>query len=64
MQFNVVLPDNTGKRIKKDAIDLDVSLNAYALQAFERFMSFSKTQRRVYLSDRKHRKVYGRRISA
>lgn len=62
MQLNVELPDTKCRRIKKDAIDMDVTLNEYALQAFERFLSLSAAQRRVYFGERSQRKILGRQI--
>lgn len=62
-QLNVEIPETLVKRIKLDAVDLGVSLNEYGRQAFERFLSMKKLQRRVYFADQRQRKIYGRRIS-
>lgn len=62
-QVNVEIPEGSAKRVKKDAINMGVSLNEYALQAFEKFLSMPVAQRRIYFGDRKQKKVFGRRIS-
>lgn len=62
-QLNVELPNELTKRIKKDAVEINVTLSEYAKQAFEKFLSLGVTQRRIFLSDRKQQKILGRRIS-
>jgi hypothetical protein len=50
--------------VKSDAAALGVTLNAYVAQAFEHFLAMSVAQRRIYLSERKQRKILGRKLVA
>lgn len=61
-QVNVELPEAMSRRIKSDAYGLGVTLNAYAHQAFERFLSLSVEQRRIYLAEPKQKKLLGRKV--
>lgn len=61
-QINVEIPEVLSKRVKKDAIEINVTLNEYAKQAFERFLSLTIAQRRVCLGDNKQKKTIGRKI--
>lgn len=61
MQLNVELPDTDLKRIKKDAVEMGVTLNEYALQAFLNFLAKPIASRRVYF-DKNTKKVLGRKI--
>lgn len=63
MQLNVELPDAAAKRLKKDAVELGVTLNAYVLRAFEKFVSLPIASRRVYFGSKKDRKIVGRATS-
>jgi predicted HicB family RNase H-like nuclease len=63
-QVNAELPEPLSRRIKSDAAALGVTLNAYAAQAFERFLSMSVAQRRIYLSEAKQKKILGRKLAA
>jgi len=59
-QLNVELPEMDARRIKKDAVGLGVTLNEYALRAFQSFLSKNKEQRQCHFSKRK---IMGRKIS-
>jgi hypothetical protein len=61
-QVNAELPEPLSRRVKSDAAALGVTLNAYAAQAFERFLAMSVAQRRIYLGERKQRKITGRKL--
>lgn len=63
-QVNAELPEPLSRRIKSDAAALGVTLNAYAAQAFEHFLALSIAQRRVHLSEKKQRKILGRKLAA
>ena len=62
MQLNVELDETEAKRIKKDAVELGVTLAAYASQAFQSFLQKPIATRRIYFADKRHRKVMGRKI--
>lgn len=59
-QLNVELPESEARRIKMDAVALGVTLNEYALRAFQAFLSKNKAQRGCHFSKRK---IMGRKIS-
>lgn len=59
-QFNVELPGALAKRVKKDAIEMNVSLVDYSRQAFEAFLGKPIASRRIHFDSRK--KLTGRRI--
>ncbi len=61
MQLNVELPEDELKRVKKDAIELGVTLSAYAAKAFQNFRSQPIAVRRVHF-DNSHKKIGGRKI--
>lgn len=61
-QINVELPESEAKRIKKDAIEMGVTMNEYALQAFSAFLTKNIGQRRVHFTGKK--KIVGRKIAA
>lgn len=63
-QVNTELPEPLTRRVKSDAAALGVTLNAYVAQAFEHFLAMSVAQRRIYLSERKQRKILGRKLVA
>lgn len=62
-QVNAELPEPLSRRIKADAAALGVTLNAYAAQAFERFLAMSIAQRRVYLGEKRQKKILGRKLA-
>lgn len=64
MQFNVELSETDTKRIKKDAIELGVTLSAYATQAFQTFLAKPVASRRVYFNAQSHGKRMGRKIKS
>ena len=59
-QLNVELPEAEARRIKKDAVELGVTLNEYALRAFQAFLAKNKAQRGCHFAKRK---IMGRKIS-
>jgi hypothetical protein len=61
MQLNVEIPELDAKEIKKDAIEMGVPLNEYALQSFRRFLALKLGQRRLCFQERK-KKILGRPI--
>jgi hypothetical protein len=62
-QFNVELPSGAIERVKIDAVKMGVSLNEYALQVFEQFLTKPICSRRVYFDSAKQKKTSGRKIS-
>lgn len=59
--MNVVLPGAEVRRIKKDAVEMGVTLNQYVLQACSQFLSRNNiAQRRGQFAGK--RKVTGRRV--
>lgn len=62
-QVNVEMMDTEAKRIRKDAIEMGVTMNEYARQAFSSFLSKNIAQRRLAFEEVK-KKVLGRRIKA
>ena len=61
-QLNVVLPENEVRRIKKDAVEMGVTLNQYALQALTQFLSRNSiAQRRGQFAGK--RKSTGRKVA-
>lgn len=60
MQLNVEIPESDLKRVKKDAIEMGVTLNEYALQSFRNFLTKPIGSRRVYFD--KSKKILGRKI--
>lgn len=59
-QLCVELPEAEARRIKKDAVELGVTLNEYALRAFQAFLAKNKAQRGCHFAKRK---IMGRKIS-
>jgi hypothetical protein len=64
IQLNVEVSEEIGRRIKKDAVEMGVSLAAYAAVAYENFLSKPIASRRVYFDRKKHGKRMGRKIAA
>lgn len=60
IQFNAIIEDDLGKRVKKDVVEHNVTLGDFATQAFLRFLSLPIAQRRVILAD--HKKTAGRKV--
>lgn len=62
-QVNAELPEPLARRVKKDAAEMGTTVNEYAKQAFEKFLTLTIDQRRIYFSDKRQRKILGRKIA-
>jgi len=60
MQLNIDLPEALLKRMKKDAVEMGVSLSDYTAETFQTFLSKPVASRRVYFEGK--RKTMGRKI--
>lgn len=61
VQFNAVIPEMLAKKVRKEAIEHNVTLGDITSQALEKFFTLPIAQRRVILSESK--KILGRKIA-
>lgn len=60
-QLNVTISESSAKRVRKDCVEMGVTLAEYATVAFEQFLAKNIGQRRVHFAGKK--KIVGRKVS-
>jgi hypothetical protein len=60
-QFNVELPEDEIRKIKKDALEMNVPLTSYALKVFRRFRQEKTIDQRRACFDKDDKKTVGRK---
>jgi hypothetical protein len=62
-QLNAAIPTALAKRVKKDVVNVNTTINEYIKQACERFLSLTPAQRKIYFESVKQKKTLGRKIN-